>query len=35
MFGNDVLKWANRLLVVGAALALVGCAAVVRWVFGT
>jgi len=35
MYGDDVWKWAQRLLIVGAALALIGCAAVMRWVFGT
>ncbi len=35
VFGDDAWKWAQRLLIVGAALALIGCAAVVRWVFGT
>lgn len=35
MFGDDFWKWAQRLYVVGIALALVGCATVVRWVFGT
>ena len=35
MYGDDVWKWAQRLLIVGATLALIGCAAVVRWVFGT
>jgi len=28
MYGDDVWKWAQRLLIVGAALALIGCAAV-------
>lgn len=34
MYGDDVWKWVQRLLVVGAALALVGCVSVVRWLFG-
>ena len=34
MYGGDAWKWAQRLLIVGAALALVGCVSVARWLFG-
>jgi hypothetical protein len=34
VFDDGVWKWAQRLLIVGAALALVGCVTVARWLFG-
>jgi hypothetical protein len=34
MYGDDTWKWAQRLLIVLAALAVVGCVSLARWAFG-